>query len=450
MNIEQRLLRKRIWSRPWFIVLSILVLIVALFVFFRLSQKYALDKKLDEIRAAGYPATCEELDQWYSIPPNTENAADTIIDAIAAFQQWPQQDKEDLPLIGNADKPKRTETMTEPLKEIIAEYLADNIKALELLHKAAQIEHSRYPVDFTVGFDVLMPYISDLRKSAQLLALEAYLHAQNNQPDFVIDSITAGFGVARSLEKEPTLISQLVQIACQALTVQSLEHAVNRIEFSDEQLKHLSQILKDAQAPEGMLYGFAGERCLWMDVFAQPTVRKLQYINVSTPASPLKWLYTAIGMIDQDAGIYLDIMTRYVEAFKLSPIERLKVAKAVEVDIKKIPKIHFLTRAILPAIARITELDFRNIALLDAARVAIAVERYRLANGKLPDSLDDLVPKFLESVPIDPFDAKPLKYKKFGPGFVIYSVGEDLSDDGGKERVPKSEGPWDVTFIIER
>ncbi len=450
MNIEQRLLRKRIWSRPWFKVVFVLVLIVSLFLFLRLRQKYVLNKKLNEIRAAGYPATCEELDQWYSIPPNAENAADTILDAIAALQQWPQQDKEDLPLIGNADNPKRAETMTEPLKEIIAEYLADNEKALELLHKAAQIEHSRYPVDFTEGLDVLLPYLSELRQSAQLLALEAYLHAQNNQPDFAIDSIKAGFGVARSFEKEPTLISQLVRIACQALAVESLEHAVNRIEFSDEKLKRLSQILKYAQAPDGMLYGFVGERCLGFDIFAQPTEKKLQFIEGYLSYSPLIFLSTVIGIIDQDAGIYLDIMTRYIEAFKLPPIERLKVTKAVEDEAQEISKIHFLTRAIIPAIAHVVVLDCRIMARLDAAHVALAVERYRMANGKLPDSFDDLVPKFLEVVPKDPFDGKPLKYKKLDPGFVIYSVGDDLSDDGGKERGPKREKPWDITFIIER
>jgi hypothetical protein len=90
------------------------------------------------------------------------------------------------------------------------------------------------------------------------------------------------------------------------------------------------------------------------------------------------------------------------------------------------------------------------MALLDAARVGLTVERYRLADGKLPESLNDLVPKFLESVPIDPFDGKPLKYKKLDPGFVIYSIGEDQQDDGGKERGPKREKPWDVTFIVER
>ena len=78
---------------------------------------------------------------------------------------------------------------------------------------------------------------------------------------------------------------------------------------------------------------------------------------------------------------------------------------------------------------RITEAD---------RKAALAVQRYRLAADTLPDKLADLVPAYLEAVPKDPFDGNDLRYKKLEPGFVVYSVGEDLSDDGGKERLPDS------------
>jgi len=74
---------------------------------------------------------------------------------------------------------------------------------------------------------------------------------------------------------------------------------------------------------------------------------------------------------------------------------------------------------------------------------SLAVERYRLANDALPDSLSTLVPKFLDAVPIDPFDGQPLRYKKLAKGCVVYSVGEDGKDDGGDEKK-------DITFTVER
>ena len=62
---------------------------------------------------------------------------------------------------------------------------------------------------------------------------------------------------------------------------------------------------------------------------------------------------------------------------------------------------------------------------------------------------------YLKAVPLDPFDGKPLRYKKLSPGYVVYSIGEDLSDDGGQEKKCRTSSgeknrPWDVTFTIEK
>ena len=46
-----------------------------------------------------------------------------------------------------------------------------------------------------------------------------------------------------------------------------------------------------------------------------------------------------------------------------------------------------------------------------------------------PSVLNELVPRYLASVPIDPFDGKPLKYS--APKKIVYSVGQDTNDSGG-------------------
>jgi hypothetical protein len=102
------------------------------------------------------------------------------------------------------------------------------------------------------------------------------------------------------------------------------------------------------------------------------------------------------------------------------------------------------------SMVRVTVIEIQRNTHMNAARVALAVERYRLVKGELPEDLAILVPQFMESIPIDPFDGKPLKYKKLDLGFVVYSVGADEQDDGGKERQSGTSEPWDITFIIER
>ncbi|HLJ57486.1 MAG TPA: hypothetical protein VKT77_20780 [Chthonomonadaceae bacterium] len=40
--------------------------------------------------------------------------------------------------------------------------------------------------------------------------------------------------------------------------------------------------------------------------------------------------------------------------------------------------------------------------------------------------------------PHDPFTSQPLHYRRDGQGFVLYSVGQDLKDDGGNDTPPPS------------
>jgi hypothetical protein len=73
--------------------------------------------------------------------------------------------------------------------------------------------------------------------------------------------------------------------------------------------------------------------------------------------------------------------------------------------------------------------DFSIIVL----RVLFALRCFKEANGKLPESLAELVPQHLKEVPADPFDGKPIRYSP--EKRLIYSIGRDRIDSGGL--VPK-------------
>jgi hypothetical protein len=70
-------------------------------------------------------------------------------------------------------------------------------------------------------------------------------------------------------------------------------------------------------------------------------------------------------------------------------------------------------------------------ALQRVTMTALALRLYRKENGRYPENLQQLVPKYLPSVPIDPYDGKPLRYRKLQKGFKVWSVGENRKDDGG-------------------
>lgn len=66
---------------------------------------------------------------------------------------------------------------------------------------------------------------------------------------------------------------------------------------------------------------------------------------------------------------------------------------------------------------------------VSATQVLIALKCYHMEHGKLPETLEELVPRYLKEVPLDWFDGKPIKYSLSKK--LVYCVEQDLEDNGG-------------------
>jgi len=83
----------------------------------------------------------------------------------------------------------------------------------------------------------------------------------------------------------------------------------------------------------------------------------------------------------------------------------------------------------------------QNDAIRESLLAGIALERYRRVQGGWPASLEELVPQYLSDVPADPFTGQPVGYAVGDGGPVIYSVGVDRDDDGGRPPQDQSINP---------
>ena len=439
--------------RRMLIILGIVLLVGGGYVLYRKIMVDRVSSKLEAIRAQGFPASGEELNEWYAEPPPGQNAA-FVFERAFSHDVDVSETAGDLPVVGEAQVPSRGEPLPEEMKENIWTYLKENKDALDLLHEAAAMEQCRYPIDMRMGPATLLPHLAPLRHGARLLKLEAILHAEEGRADEAAESVIASLGLARSLSKEPILISQLVRIACLALTCSSLEYALNRVPLAEEPLARLSKALVEAEDPEGLTRAFVGERAQGADMFT----RSGQIGPTFVLPGPAFLALKTTGLLDADFKHYLEIMNDCVEATRVPVEERQAAFEAVDVEkkVRNLPKYCFLTHMLVPALAR-AETEFtKSFARLRTARAAVAVEQYRLAKGLLPETLEDLTPEYLDAVPLDPFDGKPLRYKKLEKGYVVYSIGEDETDDGAPPPPEDSEGRTiryrekDITFIVER
>ena len=69
---------------------------------------------------------------------------------------------------------------------------------------------------------------------------------------------------------------------------------------------------------------------------------------------------------------------------------------------------------------------------MSVTQTLIAIKAFKMKTGRLPKTLDELVPENLAAVPLDDFDGKPLRYSPEKK--ILYSVGKDLKDVGGFTR----------------
>ena len=127
-----------------------------------------------------------------------------------------------------------------------------------------------------------------------------------------------------------------------------------------------------------------------------------------------------------------------------------RASAAFGAEMQHLTPYNFIERMLLPSLGHAAIRFACAQTSVDQARIAIALERYQLAHGKFPESLDALMPQYIGQMPHDVIGGQPLKYRRTSDGqFVLYSIGWNEKDDGGVTVIPKEgsqpkfeEGDW--------
>ena len=248
--------RRRRWPRLA-VFAGALLLAVALCIIVHLM---GVSSRLDAIRAAGLPVTPAELDAWYTIPPDVDNAADLYARAATLYVE-----DLDVPGVGCPDLPEPDQRIPDAMRKQIAAHLAKNRAALKLLHQAATVEHCRHPVRLGDGFDAWLPHLGDLREGARLLKLEAIISALDGRSSDATQALLAAAAAARSLRREPVAVSQTVRFCIESITITALQQVLTRRKLPPSDLERLEAALRNAEAPDALHRAFVGGRCLGLD-----------------------------------------------------------------------------------------------------------------------------------------------------------------------------------------
>ena len=289
-------------------------------------------------------------------------------------------------------------------------------------------------------YTMLLPDHQKMREIARLLSFDALDSAQNGRPDEALIAARACLNVSRVLEDDPTLIGQLIRMAVAAIALGTAQRTMALGEASDQALAHLQEALKHEASSLRMEIGLKGERASTHQMFLLMASGKVRQRDLNPVVPPrvakiawldLSWLSEMLEpeLARREHPAALQIMNRIVAVSRLPAKDQFAAEAEIEKEINLNSGV--LGSLLLPAYNRATINARRDQACAVAMRALIAVERYRLRHGQWPTKLNDTVPAFLDAVPADPIDGNPIRYAKWAEGVVVYSIGNDRTDDGG-------------------
>jgi hypothetical protein len=319
-------------------------------------------------------------------------------------------------------------------------------------------------MDYTQLMNTPLPHLTWLNDIAELHQYAAALALQSGDVATALTNITTMLALARTLDNEPCLISQLVRLKMVGGAFATLERRVNTSPLSAVEIKNLAVAFARTGASNISAHALIGDRALMIPYFR---MSRAEYARLnppkageeSKPDSPLPChgpaILRLIGYYELDYGSFLFGMRKAIALSSNAPPDNLRVGGYfARVGVESTKRRRTLSGQVFSGYPSVTRRENEGIAHQRLVLTMLAVESFQNDHGKLPESLDELVPKYFEEVPEDPFTGSELEFRRKEKGYVIYSVGPDRENNGGLEKADKKQSDdgksYDITFSVER
>ncbi len=371
------------------------------------SASSRLEKQIAAIREAGDPVCLADLARD-PIPPD-QNAAvflsrakegiETINRELADVYQSEGYDEGLL---------KEEEFRT------IQAVLEAHADVVPLLQQAVACPDYNPNIDYTVDPDQFLsdalPRIQDSRAVFRILWARARLLVWQGKREDALQTCFTMFRLVRHIERQPTTVGYLVSLACHGMALNCTNQVLQSGPLSREDRDALEAELALQDFVEPYRWALKTERAYGLSSFRRLPVRNM-------------WLLRAFW--NRDESFYLHEFKVHLSLVS-RPYSEFQTAHS-KLEAQSGP---ILASLVLPAMQALREAVERTRAKVRCLRVLNAVGRLGEQDDTAELKLSDL--GLPAEVTTDPYTGKPLTMKKLPEGWLIYSVGKNLKDDGGK------------------
>lgn len=369
-----------------------------------------------------------------------------------------------------------------PLRPAAIAYLEQNRAALDHVHAAAQMPHLGYILSDRISpgepwYDpavpppawddprwkdnppaicILLPSLGEFRKYAHLLMFDSLIAREEGDGERAARNIRTVIAMAEHTRELPFLISDLVSIALIARACEDLNTTIHEAPdlLSEAQLVSVAHALAAFPKDGGPLIRYEGEARGFDDALQRiytddgngngrisaDGVRFLQSYASTYDKSPLDPVLEplSVALIADRASTrreYHALLNEAITAARKpiwtwteSPDANIQAREQDFMWRQRFP----LIKSLMFAMTRTEISAYRLSQTRDASLTLIALTIAKQRHGAYPSALRELTPELLPALPIDMFDGNPLRYALVNGKPLLYSIGADRKDDGGR------------------
>jgi hypothetical protein len=350
------------------------------------------------------------------------------------------------------------------------------VPAFDEIREALKRPYAIIPGDYSQPYFQPIPNFVTMRALAQTLAQRTQCYLLLGQPDKALQELTLIHDVCRILEKPPTgkpetLVEAMINVAISGLYVQTVADGMRLHGWQEPQLIALQNQLAGINLPPFVVEAFREETAFDSRFYGEAAImdsetvermfgfsKSWKWANLKNPyfwllyVAPRGWFYqnmVNVAMLEQKLLDVFDPAHDTISPGKVAEASREAVAFFESARTFRPYKL--LAATAIPNFIRAYSTTAHNQTMVNEAQIAFALERYHLAHGEYPATLDALAPQFITQLPHDIINGQPLHYRRTddppsqssgaaGGKFLLYSVGWNETDDGGQDLSTQTKG----------
>ena len=348
---------------------------------------------------------------------------------------------------------------------LAADYLewSDPLEAdFDLMREALKRPFARMEGDYEPAA-LPIPGFVRLRQVAQTLAQRTQCYLLLGKSEAAFHDLALVRELCVLLEARPTgkpimLVGAMINVAITGLYTAIVADGLRLHAWREQELHAIEEQLKQVYLPPLVAEAFRGEAaytCRRIETGARGELANLLAFGPN-PASlwqklksprfilfmlmPKGWIYqnmAAVTFADQKWINALSYTNTVVD-----PRQVDSLGTELQNNFTHFSPYKFIAATSIPNFQKAIQVLAHNQSLADQALLACALEQYHLANKRYPETLEALTPRFLQKLPHDIITGQSLKYRLAGEEFVLYSIGWNQIDEGGKPGKAHSDGDW--------